>query len=166
MSAIMTYKLSDLNRANFNAKEFYHSNTALKKNIDNKPKEQATLANLCYLADRVQMVRNFLEKPMIITSGYRCEELNQSLSASAKDSFHLYGLAIDFVVKDLTPISIGKILKDKLICDKFIASYFWNKKTKTWTAWNHIQFNFKAAQDRDYYLIERIRNGEKQFLKI
>ena len=119
----MIYKLSDLNRKNFNAIEFYGSRTARLHKIENTPKEQATLENLDILADKAQEMRDLINKPIHITSGYRSLELNQTLPGSASDSYHMYGLAFDFVIGGMTPIEICKFFSNKIRCDKMIASY-------------------------------------------
>tara|TARA_R100001463_G_scaffold130269_1_gene189542 strand:+ start:980 stop:1471 length:492 start_codon:yes stop_codon:yes gene_type:complete len=162
----MTYNLEDLNQRNFAAIEFYRSLTAKKYNIDNVPKEQSTLQNLNLLANKAQEMRDLLGRPMVITSGYRCLELNDKLSASAADSYHLYGLGLDFVVPHMSPREVCKFFKNKILCDKMMASYMWNKKEKRWMRWVHVQFNSNSKQDRNYFLFERIKNGKKLFAKI
>lgn len=159
-------QLSDLNRANFSAKEFYFSTTAVAKKIDNQPKEQATLGNLMHLADRMQMLRNVFDKPIHITSGYRCEELNTTLKASKKDSYHMLGLAADFVIHGMSPIEIARKLKDNFDCDKLIASYQWSEDSKSWKEWTHIQFNQDSKDNRNYFLLEKIKNGSISYDKI
>ena len=47
--------------------------------------------------------------PLIITSGFRTKEHNNKLEGAAKDSQHLLGKAVDFVVPGLDPQAIGKI---------------------------------------------------------
>ena len=160
----MIYKLSDLNRKNFNAKEFYNSRTALKNNIDNTPKEQATLENLDILADKMQELRDYFSCPINITSGFRCYELNKMLTASAKDSFHLYGLAADFVIKDQDPVEIVKILSKNISVDKAIASQIdKNNKKITWT---HLQVQFNSNDNRNLYLSEIITDEGIKYSKL
>lgn len=160
----MIYKLSDLNRKNFKAREFYHSNTAIKNNIDNTPFEQATLENLDILADKMQEVRDLLKLPIIITSGYRSLELNQMLTASAKDSFHMYGLAADFVVLGKNPTEIVKILSKNIVVDKAIASHM-NLNGKE-TFWTHLQIQSGASQNRNLFLKESITTKGIDYEKI
>ena len=162
----MIYKLSDLNRKNFKASEFYQSDQAQFNKIDNIPKEQATLENLDLLADKMQDVRNILNKPVIITSGYRSLDLNRLLNGSSLNSYHLYGLAADFIVKDHSPLEICKLLKNKIKIDKLIASYRWNPKTKKYIKWTHLQINFDENKNRNYILHEKSQGSIKKFLKI
>jgi uncharacterized protein YcbK (DUF882 family) len=160
----MIYKLSDLNRANFKAIEFYKSDTALKYNIDNNPKEQATLENLDILADKMQEVRDLLDSPIIITSGYRCLELNMKLTNSAKDSFHLFGLAADFIVKNKDPEKIVKLLSSEISVDKAIATYY--KKNNRNSQWVHLQVQSNWRKNRNLYLRENITNKGIEFKKL
>ncbi len=160
----MIYKLSDLNRKNFKAKEFYNSNTALKHNINNTPVEQATLENLDILADKMQEVRDLLKLPIVITSGFRCLELNQKLTASAKDSFHMYGLAADFVVRGKSPREVVKILSKNIVVDKAIASYMNINGNET--LWTHLQIQSDLKHNRNLFLTESITQQGIKYDKI
>ena len=45
--------------------------------------------------DLLQVLRDIMGIPFIVTSGFRCRIHNDSLPNSAKDSRHLYGDAVD-----------------------------------------------------------------------
>lgn len=47
------------------------------------------------LVQGLQKLRDRLERPIIITSGYRCQKKNDSLPGAAKNSLHLTGQACD-----------------------------------------------------------------------
>jgi len=160
----MIYKLSDLNRKNFKAIEFYRSSIATSSNVDNVPKEQSTLENLDMLADKMQEVRDVLNTPVNITSGFRCLELNQKLTNSSKDSFHMYGLAADFVVKDKDPAQIAKILLDHVNVDKLIASYI-DKNDKR-TCWTHLQIQSDPFKNRNIFIKEEINDRGISYKKL
>ncbi len=49
-------------------------------------------------------------KPIIITSGYRCKDQN-SIVGGTKRSYHKYGLACDIVVKRITPELLAEYAK-------------------------------------------------------
>ena len=57
--------------------------------------------NFRKLAENLQAIRDFLGKPVIVTSGIRSQNINNSLQGSSKTSQHLFGEACDFIVKDL-----------------------------------------------------------------
>lgn len=65
-----------------------------------------------YLAELLEILRKTIEKPVIITSGYRTPEHNEKVGG-AKYSFHMRGMAADIIVKDMTPKDVAKEL-DKL----------------------------------------------------
>ena len=53
------------------------------------------------LVNKLQRIRNYIEQPVIITSGLRCQKHNETLPKHSKNSSHLKGLAVDFYVKDM-----------------------------------------------------------------
>lgn len=68
--------------------------------------------NLRKLANELEDVRKLLgDRPMTITSGYRSPAHNRKVGG-APQSFHLRGLAADFVVQGLTPQKVQEILKE------------------------------------------------------
>lgn len=80
---------------NFSLEEFTRSDTAVRLGINNRPLFDHVL-NLSYLASRMEVVRRILDdRPVTITSGYRCHQLNVAVGGSAT-SDHLKGLACDF----------------------------------------------------------------------
>ena len=83
----------------FLLKEFVASKTAESHGIDNTPPEKAVenLQALC--VHTLEPLREALGHPIIITSGYRCKELNNILSHSSRNSQHMTGQAADFVVQ-------------------------------------------------------------------
>ena len=94
---------------NFTISEFLSSNVAKKNNIQNipNPKQLDNILNLIFYC--LQPVRNFIRKPIIITSGFRCKKLND-LVGGVKNSNHLSGCAADFVIKNYSPSEIIEII--------------------------------------------------------
>ena len=59
------------------------------------------------LINRLQQIRNYYGKPLIITSGFRCETHN--IKVGGKEfSQHLYGNAVDFIIEGISPKEIQK----------------------------------------------------------
>lgn len=85
----------------FSLAEFTRSDTARMLGIDNTP-NPAHKANLITLALTLEKVRALLERPIIITSGYRSPALNRAVDGSATSS-HCAGLAADFHVPAFGP---------------------------------------------------------------
>nr|DAI37245.1 MAG TPA: peptidase [Microviridae sp.]DAW67629.1 MAG TPA: peptidase [Microviridae sp.] len=65
-----------------------------------------------YLAILLDILRETIKKPVIVTSGYRTPEHNKKVGG-AKYSYHMRGMAADITVKDMTPKEVAKEL-DKL----------------------------------------------------
>lgn len=81
---------------NFSLFEFINSNTANENGILNIP-DFEHVENLLRLATLVlQPAREQLKRPILVTSGFRCPELNQAVGGK-QNSQHLKGLAADIV---------------------------------------------------------------------
>jgi zinc D-Ala-D-Ala carboxypeptidase len=95
----------------FTLEEFIHSDTADAMRIDNTPPPEE-LACLEILAGVMEQVREILgDKPIIVSSGYRCYELNVACGG-ASDSAHLHGLGCDFTCPEFgTPLEICNALE-------------------------------------------------------
>lgn len=78
----------------FTFTEMERSNTAVRHAIDNTAPEEAR-KNMAALVDMVlDPVREAWGKPITVTSGYRCPELNRIVGGS-KTSHHMRGMAAD-----------------------------------------------------------------------
>jgi len=118
---------------NFSMSELIYSDTAILYKINNMPDINSldNMLNLIFYC--LQPLRNKLGKPMIISSGYRCKELNEHPKIKgAKNSQHRLGQAIDFTVKGMTIKQIIDFVnKSGIEYDQLINEY--NK-------WVHISF--------------------------
>lgn len=54
------------------------------------------------LVDKLQQLREYLKKPIIITSGYRTSSYNKDCGG-ANNSYHLKGQAVDIFAKNINP---------------------------------------------------------------
>lgn len=83
----------------FTLDEFTYSITAQHLGIDNTPSGEA-VKNLERLVSRVlDPLREAWGSPIIVTSGYRCPELNARVGG-VKTSYHLRGMAADIRPKN------------------------------------------------------------------
>ena len=82
----------------FSLLEMTESQTARKHGIENvpKPKEVENLKRLC--KNVLEPLREAMQLPVVITSGYRCKRLNELLVHAARKSQHMVGCAADFYV--------------------------------------------------------------------
>ncbi len=110
---------------NFSIKELCHSDIAIKEGINNTP-DINTCDNLLNLIFYVlQPLRDRLGKPVIITSGYRCQKLNSHPKIKgAYNSNHLYGYAADIKVNGVNPRVLWAYIKNSGIeFDECILEY-------------------------------------------
>ena len=68
--------------------------------------------NIKLLAENLQVIREEVDKPMSITSGYRSPAHNRKVGG-ATNSYHVRGMAADLRVSGLTPVQLVGII-DKL----------------------------------------------------
>ena len=79
----------------FSFKEMIRSATAEKQGIDNMPKEIGIIDNLDQLIEQVlEPLRVAMCFPVVISSGYRCKELNKAVGG-VTNSLHMQGRAAD-----------------------------------------------------------------------
>ncbi len=86
---------------NFTLEELTHSEVAERKNLDNTP-NATEIANLTRLAGLLEQVRELLNKPIMINSGFRSKAVNDSVG-SKDSSQHRIGCAADLRVPGMTP---------------------------------------------------------------
>lgn len=79
----------------FTQKELIASTEAYKRKIDNTPGEEEK-AHLEELIEFMNGIRSAWGSAIIVTSGYRCPELNEAIGG-AKKSAHQTGYAVDCV---------------------------------------------------------------------
>lgn len=107
----------------FTLEELCLSQEAVRAGIDNAP-PAAVVANLLRLAKMLERVRALLRKPITVTSGFRCAELNARIGGS-KTSAHLEGRAADFICPAFgAPYAIARrIAGTRLGFDQMIHEY-------------------------------------------
>ena len=126
----------------FTIAELIHSDTANQRGIDNTPSKDIESKLLSLIVNCLDPIREIYGKPIIVTSGYRCEQLNRAVGG-ATNSQHKKGEAADLVpgsggsLKDLYKaiIKFGKY--DQLI--------FENK------SWAHVSYTSTPRRQILYY---------------
>ena len=83
----------------FTFDEFIHSDTADRLGIDNSPTSDAIQCIDSLVTNVLDRLRDEWGRPIIVTSGYRCKELNAAVGG-ARYSQHLKGQAADIVSDD------------------------------------------------------------------
>lgn len=70
------------------------------------------LKNVKELAANLQVLRDFVGKPITINSGYRSKAYNATIRGAASNSQHIYGCAADIVVQGMKPEKVGQIIEN------------------------------------------------------
>lgn len=98
----------------FTLGELTASQTAAARGIDNTP-DAAELAELKKTAELLEAIRDGLGgHPLIISSGFRCDELNSAVGG-ATNSAHRWGGAADFTVPAYgSPLEVCRALEPHL----------------------------------------------------
>lgn len=136
----------------FTIAELTKSATAKRKGIDNSP-SSTVMANLTALVEKVlDPLREAYGKPIVVTSGYRCERLNRAVGG-ALSSQHVKGQAADIRSVQDTPEENKKlydlIVKLGLPFDQLINEYGYD--------WVHVSF---GPRHRRQKLLAVKKNGK------
>ena len=119
--------------------EFLYSDTANKHQVANIPCDEELLAvlnNINALVDNVlDPLRAMIAHPIIITSGYRCQRVNELVGGS-KTSQHLLGKAADFHVQGYTPQQMDMIYRTMQMYYDFDQLIFYPSKNIIHVSWN------------------------------
>ena len=135
---------------NFSISEFIQSETAIKNRINNMP-DLNSLDNLLKLIVFVmQPLREKINKPIIITSGFRCLQLNK-LVGGVSNSGHLNGTSADFVVKGMGIEQAYQFIKS--------SGIKYTQLIQEKGQWLHIQYNHNNLK------CENLRYNGKSYIK-
>lgn len=117
----------------FTLEELVHSQTAARRNIDNRPPDSVVENMREFLCPGLEQVRSLLGKPILISSGFRSPVLNAAIGGSVK-SQHMHGLAADFTCPGFgSPLVIAHAIKNSGIeFDQLIYEF---------DSWVHISFS-------------------------
>lgn len=80
----------------FTIDELCYSQTALRRNIRNRPDADTAIALRQLIDECLTPLRQKFGRAIIVTSGYRCKELNDIIGG-ARNSQHIAGEAADIV---------------------------------------------------------------------
>ncbi len=113
---------------NFTLAEYTASETASRRGIDNSPREPFVLDNLRRMAGVMEEIRTLLGVPILVTSGYRCLDLNSAIG-SKPTSAHVVGLATDFHAPRFgSPFEVCRAIEPhihRLGIDQLIHEHTW-----------------------------------------
>ena len=131
----------------FTLAEMTVSESAARLGIDNTP-DAKTLTNLRRLCAFLEQVRQLVGQPILVSSGYRCVELNNVIGGSHQ-SAHMRGLAADFNVPGMAPGELARCVADSpLMFDQLILEF---------DQWVHV--GLSATAERRQLLTIRTGSG-------
>ena len=130
----------------FKLEEFEKSSTAIRLGIKNKAGsgEIKNLTDLCYGV--LELVRAKFDKPIIVTSGYRSEELCVAINSS-KTSQHTKGQAVDFEIAGVSNLELALWIQNNTDFDQLILEYYTGETNSGW-----IHCSFKEGSNRKQVL--------------
>ena len=124
----------------FSLAELTKSQTATRKGIDNKPTLDH-IENLTELCTQVlEPTRRNFGKPMVISSGYRSEELCEAIGSS-KNSQHAKGEAADFEMFGVDNKELAKYIKNNLVFDQLILEFYNPDHNDPSSGWVHCSYS-------------------------
>ena len=118
----------------FTVSELCHSDVARKNGIINTPgiKELHNLERITI--PHMNIIREFLDCPIVVNSGFRCQELNKKVGG-VYSSKHLEGLALDGTPIGISVIEAWEKLKNSKYASLLDQCILYRKK-------NFIHFGF------------------------
>ena len=146
---------------NFTLAEFTKSQTADRKGIDNTP-PQDIIPKLSFLATQIlEPLREKIEKPIIITSGYRSPQLSLAIGSSQK-SQHCKGEAVDIEAIGMSTLNLAEMIINHFEFDQVILECY--KKGDMNSGWVHV--SLKSGDNRKEVLTYTKEKGYEKGLVI
>ena len=140
-------------------KESIHSNTAMRRGIDNKATKEH-VENMITIAEEVfEPLRLFVGGPIKINSFYRSPDLNKAIGGSSK-SQHCNGQAMDIddTFGHATNAQMYNFIKDNLDFDQMIWE-FGNDNNPNWV---HVSY-VSPRKNRNRCLLAYKKEGKTKY---
>lgn len=134
----------------FRLSELTYSETAYKNKIDNTP-NQEEIEHLEELMEFMDGFRAFWGGPLLVSSGFRCEKLNEMVGG-VKTSGHRHGWAVDFVPANNKKMECFEKFKEYLKNKEFDELLLErNSRGKIW-----LHFSLKSYQGKQRKKIKQL----------
>ena len=145
----------------FSLREFTKSQTAERMGIDNYPPEDI-IPKLSFIATQIlEPLREKIDKPIIITSGYRCPELSKAIGSS-KNSQHCKGEAVDIEAFGMSTLNLAEMIINHFEFDQVILECY--QKGDLNSGWVHC--SLKSGENRKEVLTYSKAKGYEKGLKV
>ena len=137
--------------ANITLDELTKSQVAERKGINNNPNPKQ-IENIKALAVNVlQPVRSHFDKPLIISSGFRCAELCVAIGSSV-NSQHVAddnAAAADFEIPGVDNRELAKWIRSELEFDQLILEFY--KEGEPNSGWIHCSYSSNHNRNQCLY---------------
>jgi len=119
---------------NFSLNEFTKSQTAERMGIDNTCPEDI-VPKLSFMATQIlEPLREKIDKPILITSGFRCPELSKAIGSS-ENSQHCKGEAVDIEAIGMSTLNLAEMIINHFEFDQVILECY--RKGDMNSGWVH-----------------------------
>ena len=146
---------------NFSLREFTKSQTAERMGIDNTPPEEI-IPKLSFLATQIlEPLREKIDKPILITSGYRCPELCEAIG-SKPTSQHTKGEAVDIEAIGMSTLNLAEMIINHFDFDQVILECY--RKGDMNSGWVHCSLT--SGENRKQVLTYTKAKGYEKGLVI
>ena len=143
--------------ANISLDELIKSQVAERKGINNNPSPMQ-IENLKALAVNIlQPLRSQFDKPLIISSGFRCAQLNIEIGSSVH-SEHCAdnkSAAADFEISGVDNKELAEWIRDNLEFDQLILEFY--REGEPDSGWIHVSWN---SDNNRSQTLKAIKNEE------
>jgi zinc D-Ala-D-Ala carboxypeptidase len=93
----------------FTWRELLTSSTAVRYHIDNTPDNDAIYANMCRVAEALEVIRAHFDRPIRVISCFRAPAVN-IVCGGSPTSAHKTGSAADFTVQGIANIEVCRTI--------------------------------------------------------
>ena len=146
---------------NFWLHEFTDSQTAKDLGIPNQPNAQE-LDNIEALAKNIlQPLRNWAGKPVHISSGYRCDELNRAVRGSST-SQHVKGEAADIEIFGVDNREVAEWICANCEFDQIILEFFKEEEGIN-SGWIHVSYSRHRNRGEK---LAAVKDGGTRYVKV
>ncbi|OGB23368.1 MAG: peptidase M15 [Burkholderiales bacterium RIFCSPLOWO2_02_FULL_57_36] len=136
----------------FTLEELTFSETAARHNLDNVP-SQKVIENLKRVATVLEQIRAVVNRPIMVSSGYRSPAVNRAVGGSMS-SAHMQGLSADIRAAGMTPRELAEAIKHNAVkFDQLILEF---------DRWVHV--GLAVDEPRNQVLTIRFGTGYMQGL--
>jgi zinc D-Ala-D-Ala carboxypeptidase len=147
--------------ANFHLEELIKSQVAERKGINNNPSPMQ-IENLKALAVNIlQPIRSQFDKPLIISSGFRCAQLNIEIGSSVH-SEHCAdnkSAAADFEISGVDNKELAEWIKSNLEWNQLILEFY--REGEPSSGWVHCSYSTDLNKKQS--LIAYRQDGKTQY---